>query len=125
MQSDARAVVTLARKLAGNGDAIAALHRAASEKRATLTPHDTVMARAGDAAKRLDAYIDGLRARGAMKEFTKAYRRHRLAAMERGEGFMTFKIAEARLRKALIPLLVGGRTIGPTQSLFAQVFDQR
>jgi hypothetical protein len=38
-----------------------------------------------------------------MKEFTKAYRRHRLAAADRGEGFMTFKIAEARLRKALTP----------------------
>jgi hypothetical protein len=75
-----------------------------------------------DAAKRLDACVEGLRARGAMREFTKAYRRHRLAAMERGEGFMTFKTAEARLRKALIPLLVGGRTIGPTQSLFAQIF---
>jgi hypothetical protein len=52
-------------------------------------------------------------------------RRHRLAAMDRGEGFRPFKIAEARLRRALIPLLVGGRTIGPTQSLFAQIFDQR
>ena len=123
MQSDARAVVTLARKLAGNGDAIAALHRAASEKRATLTPHGTAMIRAADAAMRLDAYIEALRARGAMRELTKAYRRRRLAAMERGEGFMPFKTAEARLRKALIPLLVGGGTVGSAQSLFAQILE--
>jgi hypothetical protein len=36
-----------------------------------------------------------------------------------------FGIAEARLRKALMPLLVGGGTVGPAQSLFAQIFDQR
>jgi hypothetical protein len=119
MQSDARAVVTLARKQ--NGDAVEALHQAATEKRATLTPHDTAMMRAADAAKRLDSYIEGLRARGAMREFTKAYRRHRLAAMERGEGFMTFKSAEARLRRALIPRLIGG-TVGTTSSLFAEMF---
>jgi hypothetical protein len=28
-----------------------------------------------------------------MREFTRAYKRHRLAAMERGEGFMPFKVA--------------------------------
>jgi len=30
--------------------------------------------------------------------------------------------AKARLRRALIPLLVGGRTIGPVQTLFAEFF---
>jgi hypothetical protein len=38
---------------------------------------------------------------------------------------MTFKTAEAGFRKALIPLLGGGRTIGPTQSLFAQIFESK
>jgi hypothetical protein len=56
-----------------------------------------------------------------MREFTKAYRRHRLAAADRGEGLMAFKIAEQRLRRALIPLLTGG-TVGTTSSLFAEVF---
>jgi hypothetical protein len=32
-----------------------------------------------------------------------------------------FATADARLR-ASIPLLVGGRTVGPTQSLFAEIF---
>jgi hypothetical protein len=34
---------------------------------------------------------------------------------------MTFKIAEQRLRRALIPRLIGG-TVGATSSLFAEVF---
>jgi hypothetical protein len=93
--------------------------------RATLTPHDVALSRAANAAERLDRYVDSLRARGAMKEFTKAYRRHRLAATARGEGFMSFAVAETRLRLALIPLLIGGGTVGPTQSLFANIFDQR
>jgi hypothetical protein len=33
------------------------------------------------------------------------YKRHRLAAGLRGEGFMSFKVAETRLRQALIPYL--------------------
>ena len=102
----------------------AALHQAASDLQVTLTAHDAAMARAGAAAERLDAYIESLRARGAMREFTKAYRRRRIAATMRGEGFMSFKVAELRLRQALIPLLVGGRTIGPVHSLFEQIFDR-
>ena len=47
-----------------------------------------------------------------------------MAATARGEGFMSYAVAEARLRKALIPYLVGGRTIGPVQSLFEQIFDR-
>jgi hypothetical protein len=65
MQSDAKPVVALARrKSTGNKVPVEALHQAATEKRATLTEHDTAMMRAGDAVRRLDSYIDGLRARG-------------------------------------------------------------
>jgi hypothetical protein len=35
---------------------------------------------------------------------------------------MTYKVAQARLRRALVPLLANGRTIGPVQSLFEQIF---
>jgi hypothetical protein len=68
--------------------------------------------------------MDGLRGTGVLKEFTKAYRRHRLAAAASGAGFMSFKVAEARLRFALIPLLVGGQNVGPVESLFEQIFDR-
>jgi hypothetical protein len=79
------------------------------------------------AVKEIDIFrIDrgDLRARGAIKEFTKAYRLRRMAAKTRGEGFMSFKVAEARLRLALIPLLVGGQNVGRVQSLFAEIFDR-
>jgi hypothetical protein len=70
------------------------------DHRAVLTPHDNAISRAGASAKRLDAYIENLRARGAMREFTKTYKRRRLAAAAQGEGFMTFAVAELRLRRA-------------------------
>jgi hypothetical protein len=58
-----------------------------------------------------------------MRQFTKTYRARRLAATMRGEGFMPFKTAELRLRRALIPLLVNGGTVGSTQTLFEQIFN--
>lgn len=41
----------------------------------------------------------------------------------KGRGFMSFKAATSRLRLALIPMLANGRTVGPVQSLFDQIFD--
>jgi hypothetical protein len=93
MEVDAKRVVDRARKIAGTGAggnaAISALHQAAADLRATLTEHQAAMTRAGVAAAKLDAYIESLRARGAIKEFTKAYRLRRMAAKARGEGFMS------------------------------------
>jgi hypothetical protein len=99
--------------------------QAAADHRVVLTPHDVAMSRTGEMAKKLDTYIESLRARGAMREFTKAYKRHRVAAAERGEGFMSFKIAEQRFRRALIPLLMNGGQPVAGASLFAQIFDAR
>jgi hypothetical protein len=77
--------------------------------------------RAGEAATKLDGYI-AMRARGAMREFTKTYKRRRLVATMRGEGFMSYAVAELRLRRALIPLLVNGGKPAVGQSLFASIF---
>jgi hypothetical protein len=59
------------------GVATAALHRAAADQRVTLTLHDVAMLRAGDAAGRIERYIDSMRAKGAMREFTRANKRRR------------------------------------------------
>jgi hypothetical protein len=128
-ETEAQAVLKAARRAAGKSPdiatATAALRRTASDQRGvTLTPHGTAMARAGEAAKRLDRYMDSLRGTGVLKEFTKAYRRKRLAAGLRGEGFMSYGNAELRLRRALIPLLQGGGKPAVGQSLFAQIFDR-
>jgi hypothetical protein len=121
-------VARRARRLAGanpHGDeALAALRQAAAESRATLTPHDTAMSRAGAAAQRLDEYMSSLRGTGVLREFNRAHKRRRMAATARGEGFMTFKTAEARFRRALIPLLTGGKPVLGA-SLFAEVFGDK
>jgi hypothetical protein len=118
MEVDATPVVALARKIAGKGAggdaAVAALHRAANDLKATLTPHDVAMSRAGQVAGRIEEYIESMRAMGGDARI-----HPRVQAAANGQGFMTYAVAEQRLRKALIPLLVGGRNVGPAQSLFA------
>jgi hypothetical protein len=99
-----------------------ALTKAAADLHVTLTPHATAMMRAGEAAKRLDRYMDSLRGTGVLKEFTRAYCHKRLAAGPRGEGFMSYATAELRLRRALILLLQGGGKPAVGQSLFASIF---
>jgi hypothetical protein len=93
MQVDAKRVVDRARKIAGNGAggnaAISALHQAANDTRATLTPHDVAMARAGSATAKLDRYLDSLQGSGALKEFTRMYKRRRIEAKAAGLGFTT------------------------------------
>jgi hypothetical protein len=126
MEVDAKRVVDRARKIAGKGAggnaAISALHQAAADLRATLTPHYVAMARAGNAAIRIEQYIDSMHARGAMREFTKDYKVRRLAAKQRGENFMTYRAAELRLRRALIPLLMRGGQPAVGSSFFAEIF---
>ncbi|KJC59525.1 hypothetical protein UP10_18755 [Bradyrhizobium sp. LTSPM299] len=115
-----------ARAIAGDNPdadaAISALREAAAHHRVTLTAHDTAISRADVAAHRLDQFVESLRARGAMREFTKSYKAARLAARGRGEGFMSYAVAEARLRMALIPYLVSGCEVGAVPSLFAEIF---
>jgi hypothetical protein len=127
-EDEARKLLKAARRGAGKSPdlskATSALTKAASDQRVTLTEHAVAMMRAGEAAAKLDAFIASLRARGAMREFTKMYKRRRIAAGLRGEGFMNYQAAEARLRKALVPLLQGGGNV-QTQSLFAEIFGRR
>jgi hypothetical protein len=127
-EEQARPVVRLARRHAGEDRTdpetmLAALHQAAADLHVTLTPHATAMERATEQAARLNRFVDGLRRTGALKEFTKAYRRHRLAAGLRGEGFMSYANAELRLRRALIPLLTNGGQPAVGGSLFAAIFE--
>jgi hypothetical protein len=127
-EDEARAVLRKARRLAGRSPdltkATSALTKAATDLRVTLTEHDTAMIRAGQAAAKLDVYMASLRGTGVLREFNKAFKRRRIEAMLRGEGFMNYKAAEARLRKALVPLLQDNATVAP-QSLFSQIFEQK
>jgi hypothetical protein len=128
MEVDAKPVVTSARKIAGKGTggdaAVAALHRAATDLKVTLTPHDVAISRAGNAAAKLDLYLDSLQGSGALREFTRAYKRRRIEAKAAGQGFMTYKNAELRLRRALVPLLMNGGQPTVGSSLFAEIFNR-
>jgi hypothetical protein len=56
-----------------------------------------------------------------LKEFNRTYKARRQAAFARGEQFMKYKDALARLRSAMIPILMnGGNAV--SASLFAAVF---
>jgi hypothetical protein len=72
-------------------------------------------------AGQLDRFMDSLKG-GPLKEFNRTYRTRRQAAFARGEQFMKYKDALARLRSAMIPVLqnAGKPVIGA--SLFAEVF---
>ena len=126
-EAKAKPVRKAARRCTGKSPdittAISALHKTGADLKVTLTPHATAMMRATEAAKRLDAFIASLRARGAMREFTKTYKRRRIAATMRGEGFMSYGNAELRLRRALIPLLMSGGQPAIGSSLFTQIFS--
>jgi hypothetical protein len=100
-----REIAAKARALVGNaGDveaAVAALQEAAVRLRATLTKHNVAIARAGAAAQCLDQFMSSMHGTGVLREFNRTYKARRQAAFARGEGFMNYKIALARLRSAI------------------------
>jgi hypothetical protein len=118
------AVRKLARKLAGKDPdlktSIEVLHQAAAELRITLTPNEIAISRATMMAGKIEQAMEDLHWSGKLKQINKLYRTLRLAAKQRGEGFMSFKVAEARLRQALVPVLMSGQR--PTTSLFETIF---
>jgi hypothetical protein len=127
-EAQAKPVMNAARRIAGKSPdltkATSALAKAASDQRVTLTEHAVAMMRAEEAAAKLNRYMDSLRGTGVLREFNRAFKRRRMEAMLRGEGFMNYKAAELRLRRALIPLLQAGGKPAVGQSLFAQIFDR-
>jgi hypothetical protein len=65
--------------------------------------------------------IEQMRRSGQLQEFNVRYKRGRAAALAEGRGFMTYAVASARLKIALVPHLIG-RDTAPMQSLFEQIF---
>jgi hypothetical protein len=122
----ARTVAARARSIAGGGPdvavTIAALREAAAQLRVTLTEHDTAISRAASAAERLDAFMASMTGTGVLREFNRTFKTRRQAAFARGEQFMRYPIALARLRLALVPLLQNGGKPVVGASLFAEIF---
>jgi hypothetical protein len=83
------------------------MRQAAQDHQVALTPHETAIERAGEAAARLNGHLASLRGTGRLKIFDQHYKAARSAARARGEsGFMSYSVALGRLRQALIPILV-------------------
>jgi hypothetical protein len=101
------------------------LHRAAAARNARLTTNMVVVSRATFAAKRLETCLDTMNKSGGLAEFNKEYKRRRMAATARGEGFMTFATAMMRLRRALILMLINKQQIRQAQSFFDDVFGEK
>jgi hypothetical protein len=53
----------------------------------------------------LDLMVEEMQANGALKAFNAMFKARRSAAAAQGRGFMSYHVAELRLRKALIPAL--------------------
>jgi hypothetical protein len=122
-----RPVVRRARRLAGKcptiDDATRALREAATDHRIALTDHAIALQRAGDASRQLDAYFEKARRSGKIAEFNRAFKLRRMVATANGRGFMSYKIAQMRLRRALIPILVSGGADGAISFSFASIFE--
>src|SRR6516165_7552415 len=66
-----------------------------------LTDHATVLARAKHAVAKIEAGMAWAQRTGALHEFNREYKRRRLEAQRRGERFMGYAQATARLRHAI------------------------
>lgn len=124
-RSQAAKIARLARKNTGQhpdkATAERELQRAASSHGAILTPNMIVLSRAKFAASKLESYLDTMNKSGGLAEFNKEFKRRRVAAGLRGEGFMSFGTAMLRLRRSLIRMLIGKQQVRWTESLFDEV----
>jgi hypothetical protein len=125
-EAQAIAVTRKARKYAGDRPdgpmAMNALARAAASQRATLTADHIAIARAGDAAERIEQHIAALRKSGGLTQFNAEFKRRRSEARAAGHGFMSYSTATARLRSAMVERLVGRDAVGPVGQLFEKIF---
>jgi hypothetical protein len=93
---------------------------AARQLQVSVTPHAIVVQRASAALGRIDAGCDKAQEAGLLKEFNAQYKRCRLLAKARGQGFLPYRHAKARLRKMLVTAVATG---GLPENLFDRVFD--
>jgi hypothetical protein len=87
-----------------------------------LTDHVTVLARAKAALARIEAGMAWAQRTGVLHEFNQEYRRRRLEAQRRGERFMGYAQATARLRRAMMKVATTGAVpVAIAQEVFRDV----
>jgi hypothetical protein len=107
-------VLTLARQAGGD------VEGAASKAGIVLADHATVLVRAEAAVAKISIRLDQAQKTGVLHAFNAEFRRRRLEATEQGTGFMSYRQARARLRRALIEIAATG--IAPA-SIVKTVFE--
>ena len=95
-------VLKLARQSGGNVEA------AARRAGIVLADHAAVLARAEAAVAKIHAGLQRAQQAGVLAEFNQEYKRRRLEAAERGNGFMSYQQAQARLQRVLTRIAATG-----------------
>jgi hypothetical protein len=99
-----------------NGDIEAAARTLGVE----LADHAAVLARAEAAVVKIGARLDQAQKTGVLHTFNAEFRRRRLAAFEKGKGFMSYREARSRLQR----VLAGVAATGTAPEAFVKtVFD--
>jgi hypothetical protein len=65
-----------------------------------------------------------LQENGTMKEFNRAYRERRAAAVAAGKGYSSYGHMLLRLRRALIPVLASGDPAVRAQFRISEIFER-
>jgi hypothetical protein len=87
-----------------------------------ITPHDICLMRVDRQLARLDSILVAARRNGHLREFNRAYKAKRLAAVAKGGNFMPYHTAEKRLQRALVEVIAAGVQGREFETALATVF---
>jgi hypothetical protein len=83
-----------------------------------VTEHGEVVMRARHAVAKIEDGMAWAQRTGVLSAFNSEYRRRRLEAFKAGRGFMSYRDAQARLRKALGKVAAGAGPVAVVRAVF-------
>ena len=86
-----------------------------------VTPHPILLGRVQARTRKIDEAIAQAKADGLLARFHQEYKRRRIAARAAGQHFISFSLAERRLRKLIAESIAAGGVIPQS---FTEVFDR-
>jgi hypothetical protein len=95
---------------------VSAINSAVEQNGWSVTRHETALARVREAVNQIDAELAAAKAAGRLKFFNSSYKNYRLAAMARGEKFMTGE-ANNRFRRHMVAQIARATTRGKVAGL--------
>jgi hypothetical protein len=84
---------------------------AAAQMKMILTPHDVVIERVRERTARLDEALAAAQQNGLLKNFNATFRKRRLTAQKAGKRFLSYSVAQRRLRQAITEAIAAGGVI--------------